>query len=399
MERLRSFAAAPFRPGVFLWGGDVIRHGDIIYRDAWDTRGTAPYYFVALIEWVFGRKGWGLRFVDLLIQRSAAWPSPHSFRASAAVEGAGGLAPRSTCCGTDLCSLRLRAARRVDWSCGAVPGAHPCSSPLRHVQTNVWEWASARGLALLNKPAYGLFLLPPIVATLQKRLTPPKLPVKLPVTSAQQLRGAFSPSRLQSCTSGRPERCGRPTTFTCEYNVLAYGHLSTPWLPRIFNAATQLASFPMVFAVPPSQPPASRISGVLSGVYVRSLTWWLIAAVLNALVQNRPWPYEWLPAFAPLAVLAGVGTAALLTARTQATKLRCQLHPNTVRVVEAAVVLILVVGALRPAHRVARWLAHFARRTSETVYRANEFGESEIHPRQSAELPPAFAATHGRVAR
>lgn len=54
--------------GVFLWAGHVIRNGGVMYRDAWETRGPAPFYFMALLGSIFGHNSWSIRLADLLIQ-------------------------------------------------------------------------------------------------------------------------------------------------------------------------------------------------------------------------------------------------------------------------------------------------------------------------------------------
>jgi hypothetical protein len=56
--------------GIFAWIGDVILHGGVPYKDAWDVKGVLTYYTFALSQLLFGRTLWGIRAVDLIFLAS-----------------------------------------------------------------------------------------------------------------------------------------------------------------------------------------------------------------------------------------------------------------------------------------------------------------------------------------
>src|SRR5438067_1470453 len=53
--------------GIFAWTGDVILHGGVPYRDAWEVKGPAAHYSAALAIALFGHNQWGIHLLDLLL--------------------------------------------------------------------------------------------------------------------------------------------------------------------------------------------------------------------------------------------------------------------------------------------------------------------------------------------
>jgi len=59
--------------GIFTWVADVIRHGGLPYRDAWDAKGPFSFYIYALLQAVAGPSMWPVRVFDLALMASSAF--------------------------------------------------------------------------------------------------------------------------------------------------------------------------------------------------------------------------------------------------------------------------------------------------------------------------------------
>ena len=58
--------------GVYVWVGDVVAHGGMAYRDAWDMHGPLVGLLFAIPEWIFGQHTWGVRVMDLAMLTTGA---------------------------------------------------------------------------------------------------------------------------------------------------------------------------------------------------------------------------------------------------------------------------------------------------------------------------------------
>lgn len=357
--------------GVFLWAGDVIRHGGVMYRDAWDTRGPMPFYFTAALEIVFDHARWGFRFADLLIQLLGAWG------VTLVVRSAGG----------GRTSAVLAAVLYLLWYASLESGssAQPDGwvgvmllfavlSLVRSERVTfggMFTCGFLLGLAILNKPTYGLFVLLPVLYAAR---TGDPLPRRASQIALSAL-GCLLPLAIAVLYFSYHGALATAFDVNVRYTVMVLGGLSDPLTARMADSARQIAQLPMAFALP------FAVAGALAAWRTNKrvaavLTWWAIASLLNAIIQHRPWQYEWLPTFAPFAVLAGVGVGTLPTfasARVRPTRAGAAIAI-------AAAVLMFAVGALRPVHRVSRWAAHVVMRTSSDMYQQSEFGEWGYQP-------------------
>ncbi len=59
-------------PGIFTWVGDIIRHGGLPYRDAWDAKGPFAYYAYALVQRSEIPVMWPVRLLDLAFVTAGA---------------------------------------------------------------------------------------------------------------------------------------------------------------------------------------------------------------------------------------------------------------------------------------------------------------------------------------
>lgn len=58
--------------GIFTWVADVIRHGGLPYRDAWDAKGPFSFYIYAFLQRLAGPSMWPVRVFDLALMSSSA---------------------------------------------------------------------------------------------------------------------------------------------------------------------------------------------------------------------------------------------------------------------------------------------------------------------------------------
>jgi len=62
--------------GIFAWVGDVINKGGTPYINAWEQKGPGAHYTFAISQYLFGNAQWGIRVLDaalLLIALAATW--------------------------------------------------------------------------------------------------------------------------------------------------------------------------------------------------------------------------------------------------------------------------------------------------------------------------------------
>lgn len=142
------------------------------------------------------------------------------------------------------------------------------------------------------------------------------------------------------------------------YTALAYADLGGSWIPRISDTILQLVGQPIAFALP------FVVAGILSlwrkDKYLAAmLTWWFVASVLNVIVQGKPWLYEWIPTFAPFAVLTGIGLGSVpdeagMRSTRSPSGSRSRLDQSFV-IALAAVAVAVGIAAWQPVRKVAKW--------------------------------------------
>ncbi|HET7602743.1 MAG TPA: glycosyltransferase family 39 protein [Gemmatimonadales bacterium] len=57
--------------GVYAWMADVVLHGGMLYRDAWDVKGPVAALPALIAQVAFGRNMWGIRVLDLVATAAA----------------------------------------------------------------------------------------------------------------------------------------------------------------------------------------------------------------------------------------------------------------------------------------------------------------------------------------
>lgn len=360
--------------GVALWAGDVIRRGGVLYRDAWDTRGPAPYYFTSLIEIVFGHNVWGFRLVDLLIQIAGACGIAvlvkrlGNSRFSAVLAGAFYM--------LWYASMRFENSAQADGWVGVllVFSVLALIPPTRLTYKRMFASGFLLGLCVLNKPTYGLFLALPLMYTAR----PPVTLHRWAAHVAAAAIGAAVPVAIAVIYFWHKGVLATAYDVHVGYSIQVYGHVNDPWLLRLRDAGLGLVHLPMLFALP-------LVAAGIATLWRRDryacalVSWWLVATVLNEMVQHKPWLYEWLPVLAPFAVLSGLALSKLPDVAKTGTG-----HLRKWRDLSLPIALIagvaVFVGLLGPAHRVGKWVAHLVLRTPEEAYQASEYAEWGYQP-------------------
>ncbi|MEO6865706.1 MAG: glycosyltransferase family 39 protein [Gemmatimonadaceae bacterium] len=295
--------------GIFVWAGDVIRHGGVMYRDAWDVKGPLVYYLAAGAEYVLGHHVWAFRALDVLWQLAAA---PLLFATArrlgagtvgavaavalyfiwfTALESGNGAQPDAWA-GILLCLVALLLLRRPRsgntlLACGALVGT-----------------------CCLIKPTYGTFLLMPAVyfiaaPTWNGRLRGLALTVVgfiLPLLLSVAFFAAHGALRDYYDTY---------IGFTLSVYVVKD---AVSWTRRMWIAFRILVLSFRFFV--PALLAAVGIANLARRLPrdATMLAVWLFLTVLNVLIQGKMiWLYQYLPVYLPLAVAAGIGLSVTLT--------------------------------------------------------------------------------------
>lgn len=296
--------------GVFVWAGDVIRHGGLMYRDAWDVKGPLVYYLAAAAEFVFGHHFWAFRVLDVLWQLAAA-PlifatarriGAGSFGAAVAValyfiwftaNESGNAAQPDAWAGILLCGVALLLL----------------ASPRKPATLAYCGFLI--GICCLIKPTYGMFLLLPAIYFVAEPTWSSRFRA-LAITTA-----AFVVPLLLSIAFFAAHGALKDYYDTyIGFNLSVYvvkDALSWPqraWIAFHIMALSFRFFFPVLIAVLGIVDLARRAPRDAT-----MLTVWLVLTVFNVMIQGKMiWLYHYVPVYLPLAVAAGIGVSRLLAA-------------------------------------------------------------------------------------
>lgn len=323
--------------GVYAWMADVVLHGGMLYRDAWDVKGPVAALPALIAQVVFGRNMWGIRVLDLvvviaaiiaLVRVGSRWASRPAALAGALIWV---LAYAST---------RFSSTAQPD-GFGAVLLLLAVVPLLRPEPPRTWTLAAAGavvGVLVLLKPIYLAFLVIPVAAAAPwqpgTRWRPGQLGaivagIAMPIVlllgwfAARGALGAFFDAYI-----GYNVARNGPGIFSGFVHMLADGTLSYPiWLLAFTCALAGAAAI---------WPEHRRAAAVLVA--------WIAAAMLVIHLQRPYYAYRAHVLSPPVALLA---LAALSRAWTQA---------GTARLLALAVAVVFaVVEARTPAAQVALW--------------------------------------------
>jgi hypothetical protein len=397
-----------FDHGVFAWLGDVLLAGGVPYRDAWDTKGPAAFALAAAAQWLFGRDEWGIRLLDLAWLAAGAAGAAAMVRRLGGGRSAGGALSAAALLFLWYASLDYRNTAQPDgWAAVLLAGAALVLAGRGRSADEGRGWRAAVagalvGVCALVKPTYGLFLVVPLAAGLVGRRSPatPAYPRGRPAWAAASTwtaalaAGFVAP--LAACVAWFAARGALRDLFEVYvvWTATVYGGLENGWLWRLQSLVTGFLATPLALALPLILLGAMELARRDRRAAAIVLTW-IAAAFVNVAVQGKYWPYHWLPAYPPLAVLAGlgVGAAYAASARRGAGRAGVELRdspveahhgPAILRRLLAGSVCAAAIGAgAQPLLDVYRWGKLLAGAEAPAAYRAREYVISEGYPRDS----------------
>ncbi len=289
--------------GIFVWAGDVIRHGGLMYRDAWDVKGPLVYYLAAAAEFVFGHHFWAFRALDVLWQLAAAplifatarRTGAGSFGAAVAValyfiwftaNESGNAAQPDAWAGILLCGVALLLLR----------------SPRK--PATLAYCGVLIGICCLIKPTYGMFLLLPAIYFIAEPTWSSRFRA-LALTTA----GFVLPLLLSIAFFAAHGALKDYYDTYIGFNLSVYSvkdALSWPgraWIAFRIMVLSFRFFFPVLIAVLGIATLARRAPRDATMLAV-----WLLLTVFNVMIQGKMiWLYHYVPVYLPLAIAAGIG--------------------------------------------------------------------------------------------
>jgi hypothetical protein len=149
--------------GVYAWMADVVLHGGMLYRDAWDVKGPVAALPALIAQVAFGRNMWGIRVLDLVAVAAAAVAL---YRVGARWSSRPAALTGALIWVLAYASTRFNSTAQPD-GFGAVLLLLATVPLLRPTPPRAWALAAAGavvGVLVLLKPIYLAFLVIPFVA-------------------------------------------------------------------------------------------------------------------------------------------------------------------------------------------------------------------------------------------
>lgn len=333
--------------GVFLWIGDVVNAGGAPYRDAWETKGPLVFALSAVVRRAFGATTWGIRLFDagvvigtlalivaLLRRAGASGAAPWAavvFAVAYARLGWWDSAQPET-----WATACLTVALLLAWPPGGAAAGE--RTPLRRLLLAGF----LTGCAALVKPFFVLFLVvPALVAGGDGRVR----------ARVVVLLGAGSLAALLLALAWMGSLGSDVITAFVDthvrFNATVYASAGgSSWGQRFTRMAGDMAGGTLLPAMLMALPSA-RARGTDERRLARACALWLALALGLVLWQGKFWPYQWTPAYPPLAILAGMGARSFeIEARRRAFE----------KLFAAGCALLLASQTIEPARWVAAWV-------------------------------------------
>jgi hypothetical protein len=360
--------------GIFAWVGDTIRRGRMPYRDAWDVKGPLVYYAYAAVETLFGRNMWGVRVLDAAILAATAWTLRRVVGRLASPT-----AGWWTAAGFVLwyLSLSFEDTAQPDGWAGALVlfAVAPLLDPSRQRTARRLAVAGLLiGLATLLKPFYAGFLALPALCWLVR---PRRRVVDLLALGA----GWAVPVAVAAAWMAAHGALAATVDVYLLYTAQVYSQVSGLALgSRIGGVVAFFWELRRVaLAVPAMLVGAVALWRTRRDAAVVLVGWALLATAFVAL-QNRFFPYHWLPVVPPLAALVGVGYHRLL-GRDGRSRAGRWAEVRLFATLSSAVLVAEL--AVRPALLAARWGALVAGRSSPAAFYGEPTASSWVVPAQT----------------
>ncbi|HEY3398913.1 MAG TPA: glycosyltransferase family 39 protein [Armatimonadota bacterium] len=288
--------------GVFAWVGDVVAHGGLPYRDAWEQKGPATHLQFAATQLLLGRNQWGLRLVDLLLLsasllalgrltgrvagRWAAWWAPLFWGLAYAQSGYWQTAQPdgwAAMLATIAAALLFGGGRRL--------------LPRAALAGLLVGWAALYKFPLLY------LLIPALLPCLW--WTPTGEPARRRSAAWLYLGAGVLPTVAVAGWLGM--RGGLPAAAEILLQFNPHAHGTVPGFQPLSAAGAYLLSHAYLIGLALfgglwlTHPAAAR--------YRPALGAWLLGGVVLLVVQNKYWEYHWWLLLPPLALLGAAGLA------------------------------------------------------------------------------------------
>jgi hypothetical protein len=294
--------------GIFTWIANVIRHGGLPYRDAWDAKGPFTYYVYAHLQALAGPAMWPVRVFDLALMASSA------FAVAVAVRR---YAPGTTAAWIAL--LLLLTYYASDFANTAQPdawiGALAAIAMAVLLRPDLDERlglaslaAVVMGLGLVQKPTF-LALLPlPALAVL---LLPGRTLARRAVVATLLTLAALLPAVLTVAWFAAEGELARLVEGYVTLNV----EMSRQVVGGVGRGLFYTLDFALRMPAAALLLPAAAVGAVHLWPRDRRacllLLAWGAGMALGIAAQRRYWPYHWHPFAWSLGPLAGIGLAAV----------------------------------------------------------------------------------------
>ena len=348
----------------------MIADGGAPYRDAWEIRGPAPFFVYAVLADAFGNAQWPLRLVDLAFVAVGTWciwrtaavfghPSAGRFAVVLYVLWFASLSHHDTAQSDGWNAVMIAGVVAAILARGARPSA-----------THGLIAGVLLGLCVMSKPSYAVFfVLPVAIGLFEFRRNGWKWVATFWGAGAL---GAIASVAIILVWLRQQDAIAPLIDIHVRWLLTRHIDLEAGWLNRVQTAATFLtagkfatALVPAVVGLAALWKPQRQIALVLA--------LWTLGAIATVTAQGNFFPYHWHPLYPPLAILAGIGLAAMLAAAraTPSTAVRAAAWGTAAVAVFAA--------ALLPAVRVYRLAALAAGVLPVERYRSIEFGPFAPH--------------------
>lgn len=344
--------------GVFATNGSILLRGGLPYRDAWDVKGPLTFYLFAGIQWVLGPHPWSIRVVDVAVALGTALMLARRLAPLTSVATA-----RTTAAFWVLlvATLTYNDSAQPDlWAATALLGVILLTAADRpYTRRGLAAAGLLVGLMTLTKPMYPVFLaVPALVVLLRRGRDVPALAGD----GAALVAGWLMPIAVMLGWLAARGALDDLWDVLVVFNTRVYAQIGTTSVGARVRGVVDflLKGKVVVVALPPIV-----VGGGVLWRERRSLAVALFAAVALGIIcvvlQAKFFLYHWTLVFPPLVLLGAVGFDRVLRyADAPAAGLRVFGL--------AALSVVFVHAALRPATYVTDWLAYVTGRRTHAQY-------------------------------
>lgn len=345
--------------GIHAWAGRVVARGGVPYLDAWDNRGPLAIVVNALVQLVFGENTWGIRVFDLLMLGAAGYALRRALTDAGRPRGA------DTWLAAGLLALWVASAppgslAQPDLWCGLAMtlGFAPLCRAGAARDRQYLAAGIAVGLCALNKPFYLAFGAVPAIHALWPSGTPLAARVRGVALAAL---GTCLPVALCVGWLALRGAAGEMWSAYIRFNLEVYTQQGRAGLvTRALDGLRYLLhDGPMATAVPVAAVGAVALWRERRGAAAAAVVW-ALGTIAVVILQGRNWVHHWMPALAPLALLAACGVRGIGAWLTRAA-------PRAL-VTGALAVALLGAASLDVATRLMPWVGYVLGRTSRDDY-------------------------------